>query len=216
VSSDVKRGVTTETQRTQRRRLLCVLCVSVVTLLSNIVLTVPIDQILCTLGPGTTTYNAYSDERPTPDAMELAGKVNGGLGSICRPNCPTMAMFRNKSAADLMLLVTSGQAKIVYKPEFFTSVYDKYGEGGILALIAHEVGHAMEANGTAKWMKPGWNPELRADAWAGCAFAKINVTSKEFQNGMAALQANPSLSHPDWMTRRSAIQIGYEQCGGHR
>src|SRR5215470_15329321 len=123
------------------------------------------NQILCSLGSGTATYNAYTDERPTPDAMELAGKVNAGLGSICRPNCPTMAMFRNTSAPKIMLIAASGgQAKIVYNPEFFTTVYAMYGDGGILAIIAHEVGHAIDANGTSRWIKPTWSPELRADA----------------------------------------------------
>jgi hypothetical protein len=172
------------------------------------------DQILCSLGPGTSSYNAYSDERPTPDAMELAGKVNGGLGSVCRPNCPTMSMFRNKSAPNLMLLVASGQAKIVYKPEFFTTVYEMYGDGGILALIAHEVGHAMDANGAAKWMKPAWSPELRADAWAGCAFAKVNLPTRDLRAGLNALQKFPSPAHPDWTMRAPVLRTGYMECGG--
>ena len=172
------------------------------------------DQILCSLGSGTSSYNAYSDERPTPDAMELAGKVNAGLGSICRPNCPTMAMFRNPSAPNLMLTVTSGQAKIVYKPEFFTTVYEKYGDGGILALIAHEVGHAMDANGTAKWMKSSWSPELRADAWAGCAFARVNLSVRDLRAGLNALQQFPSPAHPDWAARVPVMRTGYMECGG--
>src|SRR4051812_31885358 len=98
------------------------------------------DTIVCSLGP-SAAYNGYSDERPTADAMELAGKVNGALGSVCRPNCPTMAMFRNPSAPNIMLIATSaGQAKIVYRPDFFTTVYETYGDGGIVALLAHEVG----------------------------------------------------------------------------
>src|SRR5215813_5922905 len=89
------------------------------------------NQILCAVGANSAAYNAYSDERPTPDAMELAGKVNAGLGSMCRPNCPTMSLFRNTSAPDITLVVGSGgQARIVYKPEFFTSVYEMYGDGG--------------------------------------------------------------------------------------
>jgi hypothetical protein len=172
------------------------------------------NQILCSLGAATSAYNAYSDERPTPDAMELAGKVNAGLGSICRPNCPTMALFRNKTAPDLMLIVASSQAKIVYKPEFFTTVYEMYGDAGIQALIAHEVGHAMDASGTVKWMKPAWNPELRADAWAGCAFAKMNISSRDLHSALNALQKYPASSHPDWMARLSALQTGYMECGG--
>jgi hypothetical protein len=172
------------------------------------------DQILCSLGSRTSTYNASSDERPTPDAMELAGKVNGGLGSICRPNCPMMAMFRNPSAPDLMLIVASGQAKIVYKPDFFTMVYEKYGEGGILALIAHEVGHAIDANGTAKWIKPAWNAELRADAWAGCALAKVSLGARDLRAGLNALQKFPSPAHPDWAIRVPVLRTGYMECGG--
>ena len=172
------------------------------------------NQILCSLGSSTATYNAYSDERPTPAAMELAGKVNAGLGAICRPNCPTMAMFRNTSDANVMLLVTSGQAKIVYKPEFFTTVFESFGDAGIIAIIAHEVGHAMDANGTAKWMKPGWNPELRADAWAGCAFAKMNINGRDLHSALNTLQKYPPPSYPDWVTRLSVVRTGYTECGG--
>src|SRR5215468_1946440 len=172
------------------------------------------NQILCAVGANSAAYNAYSDERPTPDAMELAAKVNAGLGAICRPNCPTMAMFRNTSAANIMLLVATGQAKIVYKPEFFTTVFETFGDPGIMALIAHEVGHAMDANGTAKWMKPGWNPELRADAWAGCAFAKMNMDARYLRSALNALQKYPPPSYPDWGTRLSVVRTGYTECGG--
>jgi Zn-dependent protease with chaperone function len=55
--------------------------------------------------------------------------------------------------------------KPVYKPDFFTSVYDKYGDGGILAIMAHEVGHAIDRAMPVAWMKTNWTPELRADAW---------------------------------------------------
>jgi hypothetical protein len=172
------------------------------------------NQILCSLGSATSTYNAYSDERPTPDAMELAGKVNGGLGSICRPNCPSMAMFRNQTASNIMLIAASGQAKIVYKPEFFTSVYDMYGDAGILAILAHAVGHAIDANGSARWIKPAWSPELRADAWAGCALAKVNLSARELRAAFSALEKYPSASHPAWTARLPVVQTGYMECGG--
>jgi hypothetical protein len=172
------------------------------------------NQILCSLGPNAGAYNAYSDERPTSDAMELAGKVNAGLGAICRPNCPTMALFRNSSAANLMLIAASGQARIVYKPEFFTTVFEMFGDPGIQALIAHEAGHAMDANGTAKWMKPAWNPELRADAWAGCALAQMKPSARDLRSALNALQKYPSPSHPDWGTRLPVLRTGFMECGG--
>src|SRR5260370_38815483 len=92
-------------------------------------------EIVCTLGPNSSSYNAYLDERPTGDAMELAGKVNAALVSMCRPNCPTLAMFRNSTAPNVMLIIDGGRAKMLYKPEFFTTVYETYGDGGIIANL---------------------------------------------------------------------------------
>ena len=86
-------------------------------------------QIICTLASTPSSYNAYLDQRPTGDAMELAGKVNAALVSMCRPNCPALAMFRNSTAANVMLVTDAGRTKILYKPEFFTSVYESYGDG---------------------------------------------------------------------------------------
>src|SRR5262250_2821875 len=91
-------------------------------------------EIVCRLGPADPPYAAYSDESSSGDALELAGKVNAALASWCRPNCPTISMFRNPTASDLMLIRGEDRVKLVYKPAFFTSVYDQYGDGGILAL----------------------------------------------------------------------------------
>src|SRR5438128_11246751 len=104
----------------------------------------PADPVMCSLGSSDAIYNSYSDERPSADARELSGRINAVLGDVCRPNCPMMAMFRNGTALNLMLTAGPAGAKIVYKPEFFTKVYDAYGDPGILALLAHEVGHAIE------------------------------------------------------------------------
>jgi len=171
-------------------------------------------EILCALGP-SSSYNAYSDQRPTGDAMQLAGQVNAALVSACRPNCPTIAMFRNPTAANVMLVSDGvGKVKIVYKPEFFTSIYEAHGDGGILAIIAHEVGHAIDASAPPSWMKGTWTPELRADAWAGCALAKMNLSVSAVRLGVAALSKYPSPSHPDWAARVPVLRLGYMQCGG--
>ena len=57
-----------------------------------------------------------------------------------------------------MLVVTADQAKFVYAPQFFAAVYDKYGDGAIIAMIAHEYGHALDEVYPASWMKSGWSP----------------------------------------------------------
>lgn len=171
-------------------------------------------QIICTLASTPSSYNAYLDQRPTGDAMELAGKVNAALVSMCRPNCPALAMFRNSTAANVMLVTDAGRTKILYKPEFFTSVYESYGDGGILAILAHEVGHAIDAVAPPRWMKSGWAPELRADAWAGCAFAKMNLSGSALKSSLMTLSKYPSPSHPNWATRLPVLRAGYTQCGG--
>src|SRR5437867_11940980 len=131
-------------------------------------------RVLCALGSTASPYNAYLDQRPTGDAMELAGKVNAALLAMCRPNCPTSALFRNSTAANLMLIIDGARTKILYKPELLTSAYDNYGDVGILALLAHEVGHAIDMTSPPSWMKIGWTSELRAYSWSDCPFAKLN------------------------------------------
>jgi hypothetical protein len=171
-------------------------------------------EVVCRLGPADPPYNAYSDEGSSGDALELAGKVNAALVSWCRPNCPTISMFRNPTASDLMLIREEARVKLVYKPAFFTSVYEKYGDGGILAIMAHEVGHAIDGAMPTPWMKASWNPELRADAWAGCALARMNLSSRTLQAGLNALSKYPSPSHPNWTARIPVLQAGNMQCGG--
>jgi hypothetical protein len=181
-------------------------------ILSALLLAEP--TLVCKLGTSDTAYNAYSDERSSGDSLELAGKVNAALVSECRPNCPRISMFRNPTASNLMLLRDSDQMKLAYKPQFFTNVYDTYGDAGILAILAHEVGHAIDGASKAPWMKSNWSPELRADAWAGCALARMNLKRRALDAGYAALSNYSPESRPDWTTRLPAIETGYKQCGG--
>jgi len=171
-------------------------------------------QVVCALGTGVSSYNAYSDQRPSGDAMQLAGQVNAALTPICRPSCPQIAVFRNPTAANAMLIAADGQAKIVYAPEFFTGVYEAYGDGAIVALIAHELGHAIDETAPAAWMKGIGSPELRADAWAACALTKVDLSVRSLAETLTALAKYPSPAHPGWAQRLPALRLGYVQCGG--
>src|SRR3990172_1535873 len=101
---------------------------SVYLLLIMLISAAAADQVICALGSNTGSYNAYSDQRPSPDAMQLARPVNAVMAGVCSPNCPQISMFRNPTAANAMLIASSGKPKIVYKPEFFTTVYEAHGE----------------------------------------------------------------------------------------
>jgi hypothetical protein len=171
-------------------------------------------EVVCALGPSAASYNASQDQRPSPDAMQLAGGVNAALTPMCAPNCPAIAVFRNPTAANAMLVVANGQAKIVYQPQFFSMVYDNYGDGAIIAIVAHELGHALNETAPAAWMNSSWSPELRADAWAGCALAKSGLSGASVKEALVAVSKYPSPAHPSWAQRLPALRLGFTHCGG--
>lgn len=168
-------------------------------------------EVVCALGQGVSSYKRASDQRPSTDALQLAGRVNGALKSICGNQCPTMALFRNATAPNLMLVNDSGNAKLVYSPQFLQASYSSFGDEGILALIAHEIGHALDATMGARFVNESWTPELRADAWTGCILAKLDAN---LDPSLASLAKHPSPSHPAWSKRLPALRAGFTACGG--
>jgi hypothetical protein len=171
-------------------------------------------HVVCALAGDISSYRPAEDQRPTPDAMELANRVNAAVRSVCGTNCPSIEIFRNPTAPNAVLIVDAGQAKLVYAPQFFSAAYDSFGDGGILGLIAHILGHALDDTLGAAWIKPGWTPELRADAWAGCALARAGLRSDEVEAAAGALAKYPSPAHPGWNVRLPVLRTGYAQCGG--
>jgi hypothetical protein len=171
-------------------------------------------EVICALGSGASSYDAKADQRPTADAMQLAGRMNAALSPTCTPQCPQIAFYRNPTAPNAMLVVTADQAKFVYAPQFFTAVYDKFGDGAIIAIIAHLYGHALNEVHPASWMKNDWTPELRADAWAGCALAKSDLSSNDLADALTAVSKYPPSTHPSWAVRVQALRLGYSHCGG--
>ncbi len=171
-------------------------------------------EVICALGAGASSYDAKADQRPTGDAMQLAGRMNAALSPTCTPQCPQIAIFRNATAANVMLVVTADQAKFVYAPQFFSAVYEKYGDGAIVAMIAHEYGHALNEVHPASWMKSDWTMELRADAWAGCALAKSDLSSNDLAEALTAVSKYPPATTSNWPLRLPALRLGYIHCGG--
>ena len=171
-------------------------------------------EVICALGSGAASYDAKADQRPTGDAMQLAGRMNAALSPTCSPECPQIAIFRNATAPNAMLVVTADQAKFVYAPKFFAAIYDQYGDGAIIAMIAHEYGHALDEVHPASWMKSEWSPELRADAWAGCALAKSDLSSRDLAEALTAVSKYPPPTDSNWSLRLPVLRLGYIHCGG--
>jgi hypothetical protein len=171
-------------------------------------------QVICALGSGASSYKASADQSPSADAMQLATRTYTAAKAICVSNCPEVVVFRNATASNLMLIADAGRAKLVYAPQFFAAVHDRYGDAGIVGLVAHALGHALDDGIGAAWIDKAWTAEVRADAWAGCTLAKSNLGSAEVQAALAALADYPSPSHPKWNLRQQAIRTGYTRCGG--
>jgi hypothetical protein len=171
-------------------------------------------QVICTLGPGAAAYKPSADERPSADAMQLASLANTAGKTICGSHCPEIVLFRNNTAPNLMLMADAGRAKVVYAPQLFTTAYDRHGDAGVVALLAHVIGHALDDAIGAAWISKAWTAELRADAWAGCVLARSKLNASDMQDALAALMEYPSPAHPHWNARLPAIRTGYTQCGG--
>jgi hypothetical protein len=171
-------------------------------------------EVICALGPGAASYNGYDDQRPTGDAMQLAGQVNAALSALCAPRCPMIPLFRNPTAPNIMLVFANGDAKIVYAPQFLTMLDETYGDGAVIAVVAHELGHAVNETAPAAWIRNDWPPEVRADVWAGCALAKANLTTRSLREALAGVSKYPSPAHPGWTLRLTALRLGYTRCGG--
>lgn len=170
--------------------------------------------VACALGPAVSAYDAHGDEPPSADTMQLARQASAALVPLCAPTCPALAINRNATAPNAILIVESGRAKMAYAPPFFSDVYTRYGDAAIVAFIAHMLGHAMERVRPADWMKNGWTPELAADAWTGCALARTQSSPRALQDALEALWKYPAVSSPEWPQRVAALRLGYTHCGG--
>jgi hypothetical protein len=171
-------------------------------------------EVVCALGAATSAYKASLDDRPSADTMQIVRRVDAAFGPFCLPKCPEVAMFRNATAANLMLTADRDGAKLVYAPQFFATVYGKYGEPGIMALVAHVYGHAIDEVTQSTWLPANWNPELRADAWAGCMLAKSGLPANGVTEALAALTMYPPPSQTVWSRRIPAVRLGFTHCGG--
>jgi hypothetical protein len=171
-------------------------------------------DVICALGPHAASYDAKADQRPSDDAMQLAKRMNAALAPTCRPQCPQIAVFRNATAPNAMLAFMGDQAKFVYAPQFFAAVYDKYGDGAIVAMIAHEYGHALNEMHPASWMRSDWTPELRADAWAGCALAETGLSATDLARALMGVSKYPPAGDSNWPLRVQALRLGFIHCGG--
>jgi hypothetical protein len=170
-------------------------------------------QVLCTLGPATSPYDPMADMPAGAGPQADLKKVKALL---CPKGCGKVLLFANATAPNAATVTDgAGTSKISYSPAFAGSVQKAFGPIATFAVVAHGVGHHLDATGNRPdWMNQAWDSELRADAWAGCAMAKAELTPSRLQAVLLALSTYPSTHHPAWSARRPVITEGYTHCGG--
>ena len=148
--------------------------------------------------------------------MKIVQEIGDAFTPVCAPKCPTATVFRNSTAPNALTFVSLGSMKIVYSPTFFVTISKRYGSDGLVGIIAHEYGHIIDAVSLGTWMNTNWTPELRADAWAGCAFAMLKLNSRSLEQALTVILRYPAASQPNWTVRVPPLRTGYRRCGGTR
>jgi len=170
-------------------------------------------QLMCSLGvsPGQQ-YNPRNDQQPSQRA---SSELNNIYRALCPNGCGAYLLASNNTAPNALATTTGrGQSKIVYNPSFLSQIVQQYGGGATFGILAHEFGHHIDFHTTAPWMNNSWSRELKADAWAGCALARVGGSTGQIENALQAIAAYPSQSHPGWQQRHQAVRTGFINCGG--
>ncbi len=170
-------------------------------------------QVLCTLGTAPAGYESLADMPASASAQADLRKLKAAL---CPKGCGKVLLVANPTAPNVAT-VTDGQgtSKITYNPKFLASIQADLGPAGTLGVFAHELGHHLEKTANhPSWMETVWDSELRADAWASCALAKVELRPSAVQAAVRALSTYPAATHPEWAARADVLRKGYASCGG--
>src|SRR5438552_2031378 len=173
----------------------------------------PVEGLMCVLGTTALGYVPVLDQVAPAGASKDVKKL---MTALCPKGCGQVGVFKNPTSPSAMALTVGSHAsKIAYRASFLESAERSYGPRAAPGIFAHEIGHHVEANAPpAAWMLPQWGTELRADARAACALARLGGKAGDVKGAMQALATYPSASHPSWTERAAALQTGYRSCGG--
>jgi hypothetical protein len=168
---------------------------------------------VCQMGAGGSAYNQAMDMQPDSRAYNEMLMV---MRAMCGNNCGNVTLVQNRTASLAMMFVLSqGVSKIVYNPDDFNYISTRYGGAATIAIFAHELGHHIDFYYVPpSWMQSSWDREIKADAWAGYALAKLGLSTTETEIFLKVLAAYPSPTHPAWNIRIPALRSGFYAGGG--
>src|SRR5687768_1913979 len=121
-------------------KVLCVSLLSVAALLPSRAQA----QVLCTLGPATP-YDSLAD---MPGSAAAQGDLKKVKSLLCPKGCGKVLLFANPTAPNAATVNDgAGASKIAYSPSFVNGLKTTYGPIATMAILAHGLGHHLEATG---------------------------------------------------------------------
>lgn len=126
----------------------------------------------------------------------------------------TIPVFEADGADALALLEVDGQgrvnAAILYCAAFLHDLDKRAGRWAPLSVLAHEVGHHVEARASPLADIHPWARELAADRVSGVALARLGANLAESQTALRlTAQPNGAPSHPNTALRLKAVEAGW-------
>src|SRR5207244_2593229 len=98
---------------------------------------------------------------------------------------------------------------------FFRHVQREAGDGALIGILAHELGHIRRGHVFLPRSTPRVNRqrELEADQEAGCALANLKMESSAYRDLTVRLSPGTgSETHPGGRERAGAIAYGHKYC----
>lgn len=163
---------------------------------------------VCTLGPGGYSYDPKYDSHATGTARDHMKRV---YKALCPGGCGHIDIVQNPTAAVAMAWV-GDSSTIVYDARAMNTLLfsREYGLFATYGILAHEIGHHIAHH--QKGLGPGWEAELTADYWAGCALAQLGVGTISYIRALQYLSPFDTATHPGWQKRAAAVDIGFRSC----
>jgi hypothetical protein len=189
--------------------------------------------LLVACGPDIPPRAAQDVESETPrdDTQgrleEELARVRVAMRELCGAHCGSVVLIAEPGvrSAETRPQAPGYASFIAYNPRARDCA--RHPDASIrFYCMAHEYGHHLDVTMNPAWSSDGWTRELRADALAGCAFARAHVSMDGIQGSLvrAVLLDTPAGraraeacgsdgAHPGFRFSWDALHRGARLCG---
>src|SRR5262249_12037988 len=104
--------------------------------------------------------------------------VQSTLAPMCAPDCGDVTISVGLGYDAAVEQTGDAESRIIYRPAFMDGIRHRHGPSVIFAVLAHEYGHHLSRLRRSQIRVSGWDAELLADAFAGCALARAEKDTR--------------------------------------